>query len=155
MITDMSIKHQNNMKGRGKKLKKKIPHDTIACNFCQPLLDENHDWHINSNIESDFIYIYIYIRTCFSIIDWSARACCFLDINKRHTLCNWLFRSRLWSGWWSEWRSITPTTPGGSQRSSVNTILTSSGVSSLTSALSSWVRRTICFTNLFDIISYC
>lgn len=51
------------------------------------------------------------------------------------------FRLRLWSGWWSERRSITQTTPGGSQRSSVNTTPTSSGVSSLTSTLSSWVRE--------------
>ncbi len=49
------------------------------------------------------------------------------------------FRLRLWSGWWSERRSITQTTPGGSQRSSGNTTPTSSGVSSLTSTLSSWV----------------
>lgn len=64
-------------------------------------------------------------------------------------ICNWnwhlhaflSFRLRLWSVWWREWRSITQTTPGGSQRSSVNITPTSSGVSSLTSALSSWVRQ--------------
>lgn len=55
--------------------------------------------------------------------------------------CFFWFRLRLWSGWWSERRSITQTTPGGSQRSSVNTTPTSSGVSSLTSTLSSWVRE--------------
>lgn len=54
------------------------------------------------------------------------------------------FRLRLWSVWRRERRSITRTTPGGSQRSSVNITPTSSGLSSLTSALSSWVRDETC-----------
>ncbi len=66
------------------------------------------------------------------------------------------FRLRLWSGWWSERRSITQTTPGGSQRSSGNTTPTSSGVSSLTSTLSSWVIE-ICLrsSHTFRFITSC